>query len=99
MENKTTRAKTGGRRANTPNRINAQSKQIIADLVNSEVLKIPELLDKLKPKDRLEIIVKLISFVVPKQTKIELEADLPERFIPVLVNLTIEAPEPLKIEK
>jgi len=97
MENNTPRAKFGGRKAKTPNKITAQTKEVLADLVNTEVLKIPDLLDKLKPRDRLEIIIKLVSFVVPKQTKIELEA-APERFIPVLVNLTIEAPEPLKLE-
>jgi hypothetical protein len=94
-----TRPKTGGRKPNTPNRINAQAKQLVQNLINTEILKMPELLEQLKPKDRLDVIVKLIGYIMPKQTKIELEADLPERFIPVLVNLTIEAPEPLKIEK
>lgn len=92
-----TRIKTGGRKANTPNKVNAQSKEVIQNLVNSEVLKIPDLLDKLKPKDRLEIIIKLIGFVVPKQTKIELETDLPDRFTPVVVNMVIAEPETLKL--
>lgn len=91
------RPKTGGRKANTPNKVNAQSKEVIQNLVNSEVLKIPDLLDKLKPKDRLEIIIKLIGFVVPKQTKVELETDLNDRFTPVVVNMVIAEPEPLKL--
>ena len=94
-----TRIKTGGRKANTPNKVNAQSKEVIQNLVNSEVLKIPDLLDKLKPKDRLEIIIKLIGVVVPKQTKIELETDLPDRLTPVVVNMVIAEPEPLKLAK
>lgn len=89
------RAKTGGRTRNTPNKINAQTKLVIQNLVNVEVQKLPELLDSLKPKDRAEILVKLISFVVPKQSKIELEADIKDRFTPVVVQV-IE--EPLKIE-
>lgn len=91
------RPKTGGRKPNTPNRVNAQSKEVIQNIINSEVLKIPDLLNKLKPKDRLEILIKLIGFVVPKQTKIELETDLPDRFTPVVVNMVIAEPEPLKL--
>ena len=94
-----TRIKTGGRKANKPNKVSAQSKEVLQNLVSSEVLKIPDLLDKLKPKDRLEIIIKLIGFVVPKQTKIELETDLPDRFTPVVVNMVIAEPEPLKLAK
>lgn len=94
-----TRIKTGGRKANTPNKVSTQSKEVIQNLVNSEVLKIPDLLDKLKPRDRLEILIKLIGFVVPKQTKIELETDLPDRFTPVVVNMVIAEPEPLKLAK
>ena len=71
-----TRTKTGGRTANTPNKINAQAKEIILTVVNDEVAKIPSLLDKLKPKDRLEIVIKLMSFVVPRQTKIQLDTEL-----------------------
>ena len=92
-----TRIKTGGRKANTPNKVNAQSKEVLKNIVNREVLKIPDLLDKLKPKDRLEIILKLIGYVVPKQTKIELETDLPDRFTPVVVNMVIAEPELLKL--
>ena len=80
------RVKTGGRKANTPNRINAEAKQVIQDLVNIEVNKIPQLLEQLEPKDRLEILIKLIAFVIPKQTKIELEPD-EMRFNPIIINL------------
>ena len=92
-----TRIKTGGRKANTPNKVNAQSKEVLKNIVNREVLKIPDLLEKLKPKDRLEIILKLIGYVVPKQTKIELETDIPDRFTPVVVNMVIAEPELLKL--
>ncbi len=95
------RQKTGGRKANTPNRINAEAKEVIQNLVNSEVIKISDLLEKLSPKDRLEIVIKLIAFVVPKQTKLQLEAD-ESRFNPVIINLgsgiNPEA-EPLKLEQ
>ena len=95
------RQKTGGRKANTPNRINAEAKEVIQNLVNSEVNKIPQLLEELQPKDRLEILIKLIAFVVPKQTKLQLEAD-ESRFNPVIINLgsgiNPEA-EPLKLEQ
>jgi hypothetical protein len=71
------RKKTGGRQANTPNKINAQTRSVIQNLVSDEVQKIPELLDKLKPKDRIELIIKMLPFILPKQSKIELETDSP----------------------
>ena len=93
----TPRTKTGGRKANTPNKINAETKTVIQNLVNDEVQKLPQLLDSLKPKDRAEILVKLISFVVPKQSKVELEAEVKERFTPVII-LKITNGEGGKIE-
>lgn len=84
------RVKTGGRKANTPNRINAEAKQVIQEVVNSEINKIPQLLEQLKPKDRLEILIKLIAFVIPKQTKIEVETEISERFTPIIINLSDE---------
>lgn len=86
----TPRTKTGGRTKNTPNKINAETKTVIQNLVNDEVQKLPQLLDSLKPKDRAEILVKLISFVVPKQSKIELEAEVKERFTPVIIQIQEE---------
>lgn len=86
------RTKTGGRKANTPNRINAETKAVIQNLVNDEVQKIPDLLDSLKPKDRIELVIKMLAFIMPKQSKIELEADIKDRFTPVVIQMH----EPLK---
>lgn len=89
------RPKTGGRTAKTPNKINAQAKDLILSVVNDEVSKIPALLDKLKPKDRLDVVIKLMGFVVPKQTKIELDIE-EKRFTPLIINIQAP-PEPLKL--
>ncbi|NRT11153.1 hypothetical protein [Flavobacterium sp. 14A] len=89
------RTKTGGRAANTPNKVNGQAKELIRSVVDAEIARIPALLDKLKPKDRLDVVIKLMSFVVPKQTKIEIDIE-EKRFTPLIINIQAP-PEPLKL--
>ena len=47
---------------------------------------ISELLEQLEPKKRIDAVIKLLAFIVPKQTKVELEAD-ESRYNPVIINL------------
>ncbi len=84
-----------GRPKGAVNKTTTNAKAVIQSLINSEVQKIPDLLDKLSAKDRLEITIKLMNFVIPKQTQIEIEANEIDRFRPITINLINEH---LKIE-
>ena len=64
-----------GRPKGAVNKTTTNAKAVIQSLIDSEVKKIPELLDELSAKDRLEITIKLMNFVIPKQTQIEIEAN------------------------
>jgi hypothetical protein len=83
----TPRTKTGGRTRNTPNKVNARAKELIMGIIATEIDNLPEMLEKLKPVDRANLLVKMLQYLIPKQSKIELEADIKDRFSPVVVQM------------
>lgn len=85
---------TKGRPRGAKNRTTAQTKAIIQQLVNNEIDTLPALLDKLKPKERIEAVIKLMAYLIPKQSQIQIDTP-PERFQPVVIQIN----EPLKLEK
>lgn len=66
--------KTGGRKAGTPNKTTAFSKSVIQEILTDYTS--TGLLDgdikKLEPKDRLDIMVKLMSFITPKPQSVDM---------------------------
>lgn len=64
--------KTGGRTAGTPNRLTTPMRRAILDIIAKQWPKVEADLAKLKPKDRLQIIVKLLPFVAPQFSSVNL---------------------------
>ena len=62
-----------GRPKGALNRSTQQLKEIINDILNSELGKIDEYLNELEPKERLNFIIKLMPYVIPKQTETIIE--------------------------
>jgi len=60
--------KTGGRKKGTPNRLTYQSRLILLEALDGEIEELPNLLAELPPKERLEILCKLLPYVLPKIT-------------------------------
>lgn len=58
--------KTGGRTAGTLNKTTKEIRAILKDVINDELLNIETLLTELQPKERIELIIKLIPYVLPK---------------------------------
>jgi len=58
--------KTGGRKKGTPNRLTKELRTVLKDVLHNELENLVSNLDALEPKERLEVIVKLIPFVLPK---------------------------------
>lgn len=58
--------KTGGRKQGSPNRITKELRLILKELVFAELEKMPEIVAKLEDKDRLELLIKLLPYVLPK---------------------------------
>lgn len=58
--------KTGGRKAGTPNRLTKELRQVLKDIIYDELQNLPDTLDGLEPKDRVELVIKLMSYTLPK---------------------------------
>ena len=77
--------KKGGRIAGTPNRLTSEVREQLKTVLSGELGNLQERLEKLKDKDRLEIIVKLLPFIVPKMSEVDLKQDKEQSFNPIEV--------------
>ena len=73
--------KTGGRQKGTPNKTTSTLRtaisKIVNDYYNSETLL--EDINKLKPKERVDIMEKLAAYVVPKLQSVDVNAEVKSR--------------------
>ena len=68
--------KTGGRKAGTLNKVTKDIRLLLKDLINQEIESFPTYLSTLSPKDRMEVLVKILPYVLPKQTDISFSDSL-----------------------
>jgi hypothetical protein len=66
----TTGNKYGGRQKGTPNKLTKELRSVLKDILYQELEQIKERLDALKPKERIELLIKLMPYVLPKVTSI-----------------------------
>lgn len=69
--------KTGGREAGTPNRLTKELRKVLKDLLHQELENLPEHLNRLEPKERLEILVKLLPYAIPVVRSVNYTVDEP----------------------
>lgn len=65
------RKKTGGRTTGTPNKVTSELRTRIQDFINDNFKYIESDFEKLDPRDRANLIIKLMEYVLPKQRQIE----------------------------
>lgn len=65
-----------GRPKGIPNKVTSDLKKWIQELIDGNKKKFSSDLKKLEPKDRLQILEKLMQYVVPKQQSISVEAQI-----------------------
>lgn len=58
--------KYGGRVAGTPNKLTKELRAVLKNILHQEIELLPEHFNKLDPKDRMELLVKLLPFALPK---------------------------------
>lgn len=73
----TKRTKTGGRVQGTPNRLTKEARTLLKNVLFKELEQIPDYLDKLEPKDKIEVIIKLLPYVLPKVEAVEYDNNEP----------------------
>lgn len=87
--------KTGGRQKGVLNRTTSETKEVLKKIVNKELNGINSLLRKLEPKERIDALIKLLPYIVPKQNTIALEGEIAlenkeDKFTPIVINLVTE---------
>lgn len=58
--------KYGGRKKGTPNRLTKEVRAVLKEAVFNEMLEIQGHFEKLDPKTRIELLIKLMPYVCPK---------------------------------
>jgi 23S rRNA C2498 (ribose-2'-O)-methylase RlmM len=74
--------KTGGRTKGTVNRTTKETKEILQKIISNDLDNISDLLNKLEPKQRIDAVIKLLPYIVPKQTEVSVtEPELPRKIL------------------
>jgi hypothetical protein len=73
MANQTTfKAGEGGRPKGAQNKTSKQVKEILSGILSDEIEAMSKRLNQLSDKDRLEIVIKLLPYLLPKQKEIDM---------------------------
>jgi len=73
----TTGKKFGGRKKGTPNKMTKELRSTLKDVLFREIEEIEDRLDLLDLKDRLELLIKLMPYALPKVTSISHKTNEP----------------------
>lgn len=69
--------KTGGRKEGTPNKLTKELRTALKNIMADEIDKLPALLEALPIPERIEFVVKLLPYVVPKVNSVGSSTDEP----------------------
>jgi hypothetical protein len=58
--------KTGGRAAGTPNKVTSELRKTLKQVIAAELEALPATLGELPARERLELLIKLMPFCLPK---------------------------------
>jgi hypothetical protein len=67
-----------GRKAGTPNKTTTEIREAFSLLIENNLSKLQEDLNKLEPKERVKLLLEMSQFVVPKLRSIDLKSDIEE---------------------
>ena len=73
----TTGIKYGGRQKGTPNRMTKELRVLLKDIMYQELEEVQERFSLLEPKQRIELIIKLMPYVLPKVNSISHKTNEP----------------------
>lgn len=60
--------KTGGRQKGTPNKTTVEIREALKIILSKELDSLPEILSSMKPVDRINAIVRLMPYIMPRPT-------------------------------
>tara|TARA_B100000953_G_C17707141_1_gene320875 strand:- start:85 stop:420 length:336 start_codon:yes stop_codon:yes gene_type:complete len=81
--------KSGGRSKGTANKISKEFQEVLEEFMNDAIEEIPQLYNKLKPKEKIEYFIKLSPYMSPKKTEKTYidESEIPEQ--PLFIENTM----------
>ncbi|WP_372752530.1 hypothetical protein [Labilibaculum sp.] len=71
------RIKHGGRKKGTPNRLTKELRISLKNVIHEELQQLQNQLKSLDPKDRLDILIKLMPYALPKINTVNSTIDEP----------------------
>lgn len=72
--------KTGGRDQGTPNLLTKEMRTILKGIIANELKTLPETIQKLEPEKRIEILIKLLPYIMPKVEAVPMTTGEPLSF-------------------
>lgn len=78
--------KTGGRQKGTPNKATSDLRLVLKALVNESLMP-PNFINELTAKEKADLLVRLLPYVVPRYADIQPEPP-DQAFTPVIINWT-----------
>ncbi len=70
--------KTGGRKKGSKNKITRELQSVIKEFVHEEMNRMPVLLEQLEPKERIDVLIRLLPYVIPKIASTQHIAEIEE---------------------
>lgn len=87
--------KAGGRKKGTPNKITREARQSLQAIIDGELEDLPTRMEQLDTKDRLEILCKLLPYVLPKLRQTDLSLSKNEK----INHVTIDIIDPKEVKR
>lgn len=84
------KGRIGGRQKGTPNKVTASVKDWVAQVIDKNRRQMERDIKALEPKDRLQMLEKLMQYVVPKQQAVSANVDFSKLSDEQLDNLVDE---------
>lgn len=79
--------KFGGRMPGTPNKLTTELRKKISDALSNSIENLESDLATLSTKERLEIVAKLLNFILPKLKEVEINTDDKPPLSEIKVNI------------
>lgn len=70
----TTGKKFGGRKAGTPNKTSQEMREFIQAFLEFHIDNLDEIFEKLKPRDKMSVIIKMLPYILPKHMVMDVTA-------------------------
>lgn len=81
------KANLNGRPKNSQNKVTKATKELIAEIVQDNLEQVQKDIAGLKPNERVNVLVKLLDYVVPKMKSLEVNDVTETGFTPITIQL------------